>query len=137
MADDKKVTKKTSKSKKTEPIEIKPVRSIAKYVRISPYKLRRVANVVRGENAEIALQKLKQLPHKVAAILYKVIHSAVSNAVTNNKYDRKSLKLSSIMINEGPFGKRSQPRARGRMFKIIKPTSHVEVIVETINGGSA
>ena len=127
--------KKQSNSNKTvSPKET--VRALSKYIRISPYKLRRIANEVRGAQAIIALQQLKQLPHKGAAILYKVLHSAVANATTNKGLNRDSLTIASIMVNEGPFGKRSQPRARGRIFRIIKPTSHVEIVLEELGGGA-
>lgn len=127
-----------STKKKAAATEAKQsVRALTKYVRISPYKVRRVANEVRGANAVVALQQLKQLPHKAAAVLYKVLHSAVANATQNHGLDRDSLTIASLMVNEGPFGKRSQPRARGRIFQIIKPTSHIEIILESNQEGVA
>ena len=129
----------TTKKKKANKSEVAPketVRALSKYIRISPYKLRRIANEIRGAQATVALQQLKQLPHKGAAVLYKVLHSAVANATANKGLNRDSLTIASIMVNEGPFGKRSQPRARGRIFRIIKPTSHIEIVLEESNRGA-
>lgn len=103
--------------------------AIAKYIKISPYKVRRVANLVRGMNVVKAEQLLQSLPHKGALLLSRVVKSAKSNAINNNQYNESDLIISSVQINEGPMMKRSRPRARGRMFQIIKRTSHIIVAV--------
>lgn len=105
------------------------VKAIAKYVKVSPYKVRRVANLVRGLNVNKAEQLLLNLPHKGASLLYKVVKSAKSNAVNNNQCNESDLVVASVQINEGPMMKRARPRARGRMFQVIKRTSHIIVTV--------
>lgn len=105
--------------------------AIIKYIRISPSKLRRVADLVRGKEVRSSLMLLKNLPHKGAKILYEAIHSAKSNAVNNHDYDENSgIIVSKLLINEGPRIKRFQSRARGRVFQILKRTSHIYVEIE-------
>tara|TARA_Y100001935_G_C17297312_1_gene506908 strand:+ start:729 stop:1103 length:375 start_codon:yes stop_codon:yes gene_type:complete len=115
-------------AKKKDKIVInKEVNASVKYVRVSPYKLRKVADIVRNLPPSVALQQLKLMPQKSAGILYKLFHSCVSNAVNNFSLDESTLKTSKLIVNEGPKLKRSQPRARGRIFGILKPYSHVEL----------
>ena len=105
----------------------KLIKASVKYVRVSPYKLRKVAHIVRNLPPSVALQQLKLMPQKSAGILYKLFHSCVSNAVNNFSLDESTLKTSKLIVNEGPKIKRSKPRARGRIFGILKPYSHVEL----------
>ncbi|MDD5382190.1 MAG: 50S ribosomal protein L22 [Candidatus Margulisbacteria bacterium] len=99
----------------------------AKWVKIAPRKLGRVAEVVRGKLALEALQLLKFMPQKGARILEKVIKSAVANAKNNYKLAEESLIVNQTFVNKGITMKRWQPRARGRIFPIFKRTSHVTV----------
>lgn len=108
-------------------IKLQTVKAAVKYVRVSPYKLRKVANEIRDNNAQQMLSKLKVMPQKSATILYKLLKSGIANAVNNNSLDDRSLTISKLIVNEGPSYKRARIRARGRIFKIIKPTSHVEL----------
>ena len=126
-------SKKVSKpSQKT--IKVDEVKSTAKYIRISPLKLQRVANVVRGKSANTALFILKRLPHKGAKIIYEVLHSAVANAKHNHELENVALKLTTLQINEGPRLKRFQPKGRGRIYQILKRTSHVTVGLKAEEG---
>ncbi len=101
----------------------------AKWVRISPRKLARVLEVVRGELALRALEILKFMPQKGARILEKVVKSAVANAKNNYKLEEGNLVISEAFVNKGITMKRWQARARGRAFPIFKRTSHVTVWV--------
>ena len=112
--------------KKTEPVN-QIVKANLKYVRVSPYKLRKVANEVRHLTALQAISKLRIMPQKSASILYKLFKSCVANAINNNQLDENILKVDRLVVNEGPRLKRHQPRARGRIFGITKPYSHVEL----------
>lgn len=103
--------------------------AVIKYVKSSPYKLRRVANLIRGKQVNHSLQVLKNLPHKGATLIYKALHSAQHNAINNHNLDGE-LFISEIMINQGPQSKRFQPKARGRIYQIIKRTSHIKVTVK-------
>ncbi len=96
-----------------------------KNIRISPKKLRVVAEVIRGQKASQALQFLKFAPKKWADILYKILHSAVANAENNNKQDADSLYIEKLVIHKGIVYKRWNPVSRGRMHPILKRTSNI------------
>ena len=103
------------------------MKAYAKNVRISPKKLRVVAEVIRGMKAEDAMKFLKFAPRKGADILYKILHSAVSNAENNDKQKREDLKLDTLIITKGIVYKRGRPVSRGRMHPILKRTSNVHL----------
>ena len=100
-----------------------------KYARISAQKVRLVADQVRGKPVEQALQLLSFSPKKAAAIVKKVLESAIANAEHNEGADIDELKVSTIYVDEGPSMRRWKPRAKGRVNHIIKRTSHVTVMV--------
>jgi large subunit ribosomal protein L22 len=107
-------------------------RAIAKYIRISPLKMRRVADEVRGRPVDEALAVLRNMPHRGARAIEKAVRSAAANAENNLELDRGTLVVSRIMIDRGPAGgmwKRLMPRARGRADVIQKKSSHVTVVV--------
>ena len=99
------------------------------YTRISPQKCRLVADQIRGMQVESALQLLAFSPKKAAAVIKKVLESAIANAEHNEGADIDELKISTIFVDEGPTYKRMQPRAKGRGNRILKRTSHVVVKV--------
>ena len=105
-------------------------RAIARFVRISPQKIRLVIDQVRGKKVEEALNMLTFAPQKGARILKKVIHSAVANAQENAGMDVDSLYISRAYADEGPTIKRWMPRALGRATRIRKRTSHITVVVD-------
>ena len=100
-----------------------------RYARISPQKCRLVADAVRGQSVENALQILAFMPKKGAAIVKKVLESAVANAENNHGADVDELKVSGIMIDEAPTFRRYRARAKGRGARIIKRNSHITVQV--------
>ena len=110
------------------------VRAVAKYVKISAFKLRKTAKLIDRIHLDSALIKLKLTSNKSSKYLYSVIQSAASNATNNHNLDRSRLYISNIQINEGPKTKRFQARARGRLFGIIKPSSHIVVEVSEYKG---
>lgn len=103
--------------------------AVLKFVRLSPQKARRVADLVRGKKVDEALNILKFSNQKPAKIIYKVLESAIANAENNNGADVDELKVSSIFVDEGPVLKRIMPRAKGRADRIVKPTSHITIRV--------
>jgi len=105
------------------------VAATLKYARISPQKCRLVADQVRGKPVEQALQILNFSSKKAAAIVKKVLESAIANAEHNEGADIDELKVSTIYVDEGPTMRRWKPRAKGRVNHIIKRTSHVTVKV--------
>ncbi len=101
-------------------------------VRISPKKTNVVAGMIREKSAVEALRILKLTPKKAAEVLYKVVHSAVVNAETNNDQKRENLKIASVIVNKGPVLKRHLPSSRGRALPIQKPMTHISVELEVI-----
>ena len=105
------------------------VSATLKYAPISSQKCRLVADVVRGKPVGSALQTLNFMPKKGAAILKKVLESAIANAEHNEGADIDELNVSTIQVNEGPTLKRGRARAKGRGTRIIKRNSHITVQV--------
>ncbi len=103
-------------------------RAVAKYIRISPRKVRLIMDQVRGKKVEEALNLLSLSPQKGARILKKLINSAVANAQQNSDTDVDNLYIKKIYANDGPSLKRFRPRAMGRATRIIKRTSHLTVV---------
>lgn len=108
------------------------VKAQAKYIRISPRKIRLIMDEVRGKRVEEALNMLSFMPKKGARILKKLIESAVANAQENLDLDVDELKVAKIYAEEGPMLKRWRARALGRATLIRKRTSHITVILEEI-----
>jgi len=105
-------------------------RAVAKYMRISPQKVRKLAQVVKGKRVETGVDILKFMPQKASQIVLKVINSAVANATTiNEEIDVDDLVIKNIFVDQGPTLKRFRARARGRGTRILKRTSHITVIV--------
>jgi large subunit ribosomal protein L22 len=105
-------------------------RALARFVRISPRKVRLVMDEVRGKNVQEALHMLSFTPQKGARILKKLILSAVANAEQNSGGDVDSLYIKRIHADEGPTLKRWRPRALGRATRIRKRTSHLTVVLD-------
>ena len=105
------------------------VRAVAKYIRISPQKVRLIIDVVKGKQVETALDLLKFMPQKAAAIIEKVIKSAVANADQYPDIEVDSLVVRNIIADQGPTLKRFRARARGRGTRILKRTTHITVIL--------
>ncbi len=101
------------------------VKSVTKFVRISPQKMRLVANLIRGKSVEEATDILLSVDKKASGIILKGLKSAVSNAEHNHGLLKSSLLLSEIRVDGGPSIKRYRPRARGMSNAIRRPTSHL------------
>jgi large subunit ribosomal protein L22 len=100
-----------------------------KFARLSPQKCRLVCDQIRGLPVDRALDILKFSRKKSAAILKKVLESAIANAEHNNGADIDELKVSTIFADQGPTYKRMQAQAKGRGTRILKPTCHITVIL--------
>jgi large subunit ribosomal protein L22 len=104
--------------------------AVARFVRVTPMKARRVVEMVRGAKVDDALATLRFAPQAAAETVYKTLESAVSNAETTEGLDRGSLVISKAMVDEGPTLKRFRPRAQGRATRILKRTSHITLVVQ-------
>ena len=91
--------------------------------------MRLVADQIRGQSVDRALNILSFSNKKAAAVMKKVLESAVANAEHNDGADIDELKVMEVFVNQGPTMKRLRTRARGRADRILKPTSHVTVTV--------
>ncbi len=103
----------------------------ARYIRISPYKIRPLADVIRGKSAEFALSWLNTYAVKKAVPLYKLIESAVANAKHNGNVAADSLYVKEIRIDQGPIVRYFKPGAMGRANPQRKRLSHMSVILES------
>jgi large subunit ribosomal protein L22 len=105
------------------------VKATAKYVRVSPTKVRQLARLIVGQPVQEA-QRILQFADKGAAEpLLKVLNSAMANAENNDDLDPDELIVDKAFADEGPTLKRYQPRALGRAYRIRKRTSHITVVV--------
>ncbi len=107
--------------------------AVAKYIRVSPLKVRIMARTILGQPIEQAVNTLNFSPNKSAKILLKVLNSAVANATTSNRSlvsDVDKLVVYRVYVDGGPTLKRWRPRAQGRAYAILKRTSHITVVVK-------
>jgi len=104
-------------------------RAIAKYIRVSPRKMKPIADLVRGKNVKEAMAILKYTPRKGARIFLKVMKSAVANAENNHEMALDTLYVSQIYANQGPVMKRFKAGSMGRANPVKHRTSHIGVAV--------
>lgn len=123
----------TKKERKAEGIGKDIGKATLMYARISPTKVRIVANLIKGKNVKEAMAILQYTPKAASPILSKLLKSAVSNAENNNNLDIEKLYVSEAYANQGPTLKRIMPRAQGRAYRILKRTSHITLIVKERN----
>jgi large subunit ribosomal protein L22 len=110
-------------------------RATARYVRMSPTKVRRVVDLIRGLPAREAQAIVKFDPHAASEPVGKVLDSAIANAehlahVRSQRIDADELFVTEAFVDEGPMLKRFRPRAQGRAYRIRKRTSHITIVVE-------
>ncbi len=108
------------------------IKASARYIRISPRKVRLVAGLVRGKNVAAALNQLKFAGKNAALPVSKAIASAVANAVHNFELSADNLFVKAITIDGGPALKRWLPRAHGRATPLHKHMSHINVTLAEI-----
>ena len=105
-------------------------KAVAKYIRMSPSKLKPVADLVRGKDLDEALTILKFTPGKGSEIIEKVVLSAAANAENNHEMNRDNLYVAEVYANQGPTMKRWRAGAQGRASIILKRSSHVGVVLK-------
>ena len=121
--------------KKTQRIaELKDNRpkAIARYIRISPYKVRVVLDNIRGKSVNEAVAILENTSKAGALPIKKVVLSAAANAEHNLGMNKDELKVAECYANQGPTLKRMRPMAHGRAFRILKRTSHITVVLDVM-----
>lgn len=103
-------------------------KAIYKYARVTPRKARRVVDLIRGKQAGEAMISLKFMPYKAARLVEKTVRSAMANAEQKaESIDVEKLRITKVVVDEGPTMKRLRPRAMGRANIIKKRTSHITV----------
>jgi len=112
------------------------VNAKARFVRMSPRKVRLVIDVVRGMPIDKALAQLSFMKKEAAEPVYKLIASAAANAEHNFQLDRSSLYVKAISADGGPVLHRFRPRAFGRAAAIRKRTSHIQVTLASKDGAT-
>lgn len=105
------------------------VKSVAKNIRISPRKMKPIADLVRGKSVKEASAILKFTPRKGARLLIKVLDSAVANAENNHGMDVDKLYVSEVYANQAPTMKRFTAGSMGRANPVLRRTSHIGVSV--------
>ncbi|MCL2827639.1 MAG: 50S ribosomal protein L22 [Oscillospiraceae bacterium] len=105
-------------------------RAEAKFIRISPRKVKIVCDLIRGKDVGVAQGILLQTPKAASEVLLKLLKSAGANAENNHEMDPDSLYVAEVHASGGPILKRGRPRAHGRMFRINKRTSHITLVVK-------
>ncbi len=107
-----------------------PVRAMAKQIGASQKRLKPILDLVRGQPVNNALDTLSLLTSPWARVVYKVVQSAAANAENNMLMDRDALRIVQITADQAKPLKRFRPRARGRIGRIIKRSSHITVVVD-------
>ena len=106
------------------------VKAHARTVRIAPRKVQLVLSAIRRASAVKALSTLDNLPKRAAAVVKKLLQSAIANAVNNHALETQDLVIKEVFVTSGPTAKRFQPRAHGRAFPIRKRTSNITIILD-------
>lgn len=105
------------------------VKAIARYIRMSPFKVRRVLDQIRGRSYREALIILEFMPYRACEPVLKVLRSAVANAEHNAGLTPGDLVITQAYADQGAVLKRFRPRAQGRAYQIRKPTCHITIAV--------
>ncbi len=103
--------------------------AFSRYVRMSPFKLRRILDQIRGRSYNEAILILKFMPYKACFPILKVVMSAASNAKSDTDVKDSLLYISEARADQGPILKRFRPHAQGRGFPIKKYMSHIVSLV--------
>lgn len=104
--------------------------AVAKHVRISPYKVRIVLDVIRGKSYREAVAILENTPKSASDPIRKVLMSAAANAENNLGMSKDNLFVAECYADQGPTLKRVQPVSKGRAYRILKRTSHITVVLD-------
>jgi len=105
-------------------------KAVGRYIRMSPRKVRRVLNQIRGKTYKEALMLLEFMPYKACGPVWEVIYSAAANAEHNFNLNKENLIISEAFADQGPVFRRFRPRAQGQGYGIRKPTCHIAITVK-------
>ena len=105
-------------------------RATAKYIRVTPRKVKIVVDLIRGKQVDQALAILAYTPKSAAPVVEKLLNSAIANAENNLQMDRSDLYVAEAYANQGPTLKRYWARSHGRADMIKKHTSHITIVLD-------
>jgi len=120
------------KAKRERTLKDNEARAVLRQVRTSPQKLNLVASTIRGKKVEKALAELTFSQKRIAKEVKKTLESAIANAENNHGLDTDSLVVAEAYVGKSLVMKRFRPRARGRVGKILKPFSHLTIVVREV-----
>ena len=126
-------TRVREKSKQRQENRDKRPHAVAKNIRISPYKVRAVLDVIRGKSYVEAVALLKAMNKSSCEPVLKVVNSAAANAENNLGMNKESLYVAACYADQGFTLKRMMPKAKGRGTRLLKRTSHITVILDAAN----
>lgn len=122
-------TRERTKAQKVREEKDRRPRAVAKYIRISPSKVKIVIDLIRGKKVAEAKAILMNTPKAASETVSKVLNSAIANAENNLELSKDNLYVAEIYADQGPTLKRFTPRSRGRAMQILKRTSHITIIL--------
>src|ERR1700740_2967234 len=111
-------------------------KAVAKMLRVSPQKLNLVAQLIRGKKVGSALADLEFSRRRIAKDVRKCLESAIANAENNHDLDVDDLVVAEAHVGKALVLKRFMPRGRGRIGKILKPFSHLTIVVRQVEAGA-
>jgi len=120
------------KAKRERSLKDNEARAVLRQVRTSPQKLNLVATTIRGKKVDKALADLSFSPKRIAKDVKKTLESAIANAENNHGLDTDALVVAEAYVGKSLVMKRFRPRARGRVGKILKPFSHLTIVVREV-----
>ena len=126
-----------SKKKRERALSDTEAMAVARMLRISPQKLNLVAQLIRGKKVATALADLEFSRKRIASNVRKCLESAIANAENNHQLDVDDLIVSEAHVGKALVMKRFSPRARGRSGAILKPFSHLTIVVREVEAAQA
>jgi large subunit ribosomal protein L22 len=125
-----------SKAKRARVLKDNEAQAVLHMVRISPRKLNLVAELIRGKKVSAALADLQFSRKRIAGSVRKTLQSAIANAENNHQLDVDNLVVAEAHVGKALVMKRFNPRARGRVGRILKPFSNLTVVVREVEAAS-
>ena len=126
-----------SKPKRERSLADNEAKAVARMLRVSPQKLNLVAQLIRGRKASAALADLQFSRKRIAVDVKKCLESAIANAENNHDLDVDDLVVAEAHVGKALVIKRFSPRGRGRVGKIMKPFSHLTIVVREVEEAAA
>ena len=125
-----------SKPKRERSLPENEAKAVARMLRVSPQKLNLVAQMIRGRKASLALADLQFSRKRIAVDVKKCLESAIANAENNHQLDVDDLVVAQAHVGKGLVIKRFHARGRGRSGKILKPFSHLTIVVRQVEAAA-